>query len=60
MGVFDNKFLNLLMLLFVVVIIVQIMSFLDIDYVFFLGYLLWFIAIGLFMIFLPRSHDSVF
>jgi len=60
MGVFDNKFLNLLMLLFVVVIIVQIMSFLDIDYVFFLGYLLWFIAIGLFMIFLPRSHESVF
>lgn len=60
MGVFDNKFLNLLMLLFVVVIIVQIMNFLDIDYVFFLGYLLWFIAIGLFMILLPRSHDSVF
>jgi len=36
------------------------MNFLDIDYVFFLGYLLWFIAIGLFMILLPRSHDSVF
>jgi hypothetical protein len=59
MGLFDNKFYNFLMLLFVSGIIVQIMKFFDIEYVFYISYLLWFIAIGIFVIVLPRGHSSV-
>jgi hypothetical protein len=58
-GLFDNKFYNFLMLLFVSGIIVQIMKFFDIEYVFYISYLLWFIAIGIFVIVLPRGHSSV-
>lgn len=47
------------MLLFVSGIIVQIMKFFDIEYVFYISYLLWFIAIGIFVIVLPRGQSSV-
>ena len=59
MGIFDNKLYNFVMLLFVSGIIVQIMKFFDIEYVFYISYLLWFIAIGIFVIVLPRGHSSV-
>jgi hypothetical protein len=59
MGLFDNKLYNFVMLLFVSGIIVQIMKFFDIEYVFYISYLLWFIAIGIFVIVLPRGHSSV-
>jgi hypothetical protein len=59
MGLFDNKLYNFIMLLFVSGIIVQIMKFFDIEYVFYISYLLWFIAIGIFVIVLPRGHSSV-
>jgi hypothetical protein len=59
MGIFDNKFYNFIMLIFVSGIIVQIMNFFDIEFVFYISYLLWFIAIGIFVIVLPRSHSSV-
>ncbi len=60
MGIFDNKFYNFVMLLVVSGIIVQIMKFFDIEYVYYLSYLLWFIALGIFVIILPRDHSSVF
>jgi hypothetical protein len=59
MGLFDNKLYNFIMLLFVSGIIVQIMKFFDIEYVFYISYLLWFIAIGIFVIVLPRGQSSV-
>jgi len=59
MGLFDNKLYNFVMLIFVSGIIVQIMKFFDIEYVFYISYLLWFIAIGIFVIVLPRGHSSV-
>jgi hypothetical protein len=59
MGLFDNKFYNFIMLLFVSGIIVQIMKFFDIEYVFYISYLLWFIAVGIFVIVLPRGNSSV-
>ena len=59
MGLFDNKVYNFIMLLFVSGIIVQIMKFFDIEYVFYISYLLWFIAIGIFVIVLPRGQSSV-
>lgn len=60
MGIFDNKFYNFVMLLVVSGIIVQIMKFFDIEYVYYLSYLLWFIALGIFVIILPRDHSSIF
>ncbi len=59
MGLLDNKLYNFIMLLFVSGIIVQIMRFFDIEFVFYISYLLWFIAIGLFVIFLPRGQSSI-
>lgn len=59
MGLFDNKLYNFIALIFVSGIIVQIMNFLDIEFVFYISYLLWFIAIGLFVIFLPRGQSSI-
>ena len=59
MGLFDNKLYNFIMLLFVSGIIVQIMNFFDIEFVFYISYLLWFIAIGIFVIVLPRGQSSV-
>lgn len=59
MGLFDNKLYNFVMLLFVSAIIVQIMKFFDIEYVFYISYLLWFIAIGIFVIVLPRGQSSI-
>jgi len=59
MGLFDNKLYNLIALLFVCGIIVQIMNFFDIEFVFYISYLLWFIAVGLFVIFLPRGESSI-
>jgi hypothetical protein len=59
MGLFDNKFYNFIMLFFVSGIIVQIMTFFDIEFVFYISYLLWFIAIGIFVIILPRGQSSV-
>ena len=59
MGLFDNKLYNFVMLLFVSGIIVQIMKFFDIEYVFYISYLLWFIAIGIFVIVLPRGQSSI-
>jgi hypothetical protein len=59
MGLFDNKFYNFIMLFFVSGIIVQIMTFFDIEFVFYISYLLWFIAIGIFVIVLPRGQSSV-
>jgi hypothetical protein len=59
MGLFDNKLYNFIMLLFVSGIIVQIMKFFDIEFVFYISYLLWFIAIGIFVIVLPRGQSSV-
>jgi hypothetical protein len=59
MGLFDNKLYNFIMLLFVSGIIVQIMKFFDIEYVFYISYLLWFIAIGIFVIVLPRGQSSI-
>jgi hypothetical protein len=47
------------MLFFVSGIIVQIMTFFDIEFVFYISYLLWFIAIGIFVIILPRGQSSV-
>jgi hypothetical protein len=47
------------MLGFVSGIIVQIMTFLDIEFVFYISYLLWFIAVGIFVIILPRGQSSV-
>lgn len=60
MGLFDNKLYNFLMLLLTAYVIVQIMNFFDIEYVFYLSYLLWFIAVGLFIIFLPKKNESIF
>jgi len=59
MGLFDNKLYNFIMLLFVSGIIVQIMKFFDIEVVFYISYLLWFIAVGIFVIVLPRGQSSV-
>ena len=59
MGLFDNKLYNFIMLLFVSGIIVQIMNFFDIEFVFYISYLLWFIAVGIFVIVLPRGQSSV-
>jgi hypothetical protein len=59
MGLFDNKFYNFIMLFFVSGIIVQIMTFFDIEFVFYISYLLWFIAVGIFVIILPRGQSSV-
>ena len=59
MGLFDNKLYNFIMLLFVGGVIVQIMKFFDIEYVFYISYLLWFIAIGIFVIVLPRGQSSI-
>jgi hypothetical protein len=59
MGLFDNKLYNFIMLLFVSGIIVKIMNFFDIEYVFYISYLLWFMAIGIFVIVLPRGQSSV-
>jgi uncharacterized membrane protein len=59
MGIFDNKLYNFIALVVISAIIVQIMTFLDIEYVFYVSYLLWFIAIGVFVIVLPRGHTSV-
>jgi hypothetical protein len=59
MGIFDNKLYNFAMLFIVSAIVVQIMTFLDIEYVFYISYLLWFIAIGIFVIILPRGNSSV-
>ncbi len=59
MGIFDNKIYNFVMLFFVSAIIMKIMEFLDIEYVFYISYLLWFIAIGIFVIILPRSNSSI-
>jgi hypothetical protein len=59
MGLFDNKFYNFIMLFFVSGVIVQIMTFLDIEFVFYISYLLWFIAVGIFVIVLPRGQSSV-
>jgi hypothetical protein len=35
------------------------MNFFDIEVVFYISYLLWFIAIGIFVIILPRGQSSV-
>jgi len=59
MGLFDNKLYNFIMLLFVSGIIVQIMKFFDIEFVFYISYLLWFIAVGIFVIVLPRGQSSI-
>ena len=59
MGLFDNKFYNFIILFFVSGVIVQIMTFLDIEVVFYISYLLWFIAVGIFVIVLPRGQSSV-
>ena len=59
MGLVDNKIYNFIMLFFVSGIIVQIMNFFDIEFVFYISYLLWFIAIGIFVIVLPRKASSV-
>ena len=59
MGIFDNKLYNFAMLFVVSAIVVQIMTFLDIEYVFYISYLLWFIAIGIFVIVLPRGNSSI-
>jgi len=59
MGLFDNKFYNFIMLGFVSGIIVEIMTFFDIEFVFYISYLLWFIAVGIFVIILPRGQSSV-
>jgi len=59
MGLFDNKFYNFIILFFVSGIIVQIMNFFDIEFVFYISYLLWFIAVGIFVIVLPRGQSSV-
>ena len=59
MGIFDNKLYNFAMLFVVSAIVVQIMNFLDIEYVFYISYLLWFIAIGVFVIVLPRVNSSI-
>jgi hypothetical protein len=59
MGIFDNKFYNFIMLFFVSGIIIQIMSFFDVEFVFYISYLLWFIAVGIFVIILPRKSSSV-
>lgn len=59
MGIFDNKLYNFAMLFVVSAIVVQIMNFLDIEYVFYISYLLWFIAIGVFVIVLPRGNSSI-
>jgi hypothetical protein len=59
MGIFDNKLYNFAMLFVVSAIVVQIMTFLDIEYVFYISYLLWFIAIGVFVIVLPRGNSSI-
>lgn len=59
MGIFDNKFYNFIMLFFVSGIIIQIMTFFDVEFVFYISYLLWFIAVGIFVIILPRKSSSV-
>jgi hypothetical protein len=59
MGIFDNKFYNFIMLFFVSGIIIQIMTFFDVEFVFYISYLLWFIAVGIFVIILPRNASSV-
>jgi hypothetical protein len=59
MGIFDNKLYNFIMLFFVSGIIIQIMTFFDVEFVFYISYLLWFIAVGIFVIILPRKASSV-
>lgn len=59
MGLFDNKIYNFIMLFAVSGIIVQIMTFFDVEFVFYISYLLWFIAVGIFVIILPRGQSSV-
>ena len=59
MSVFDSKLFNFGILVIITYIIFNILRGLDVDYVYFLSYLLWFIAIGLFAIMLPRHRTSM-
>jgi len=58
MSVFDSKLFNFGILVIITYIIFSILRGLDIEYVYFLSYLLWFIAIGIFAIILPRYRES--
>ncbi len=60
MGLLDNSFVQLVCVVIVCSIIVSIMDFLGIQMALYLSYLLWFIAISLFAIFLPRIKQSAF
>jgi hypothetical protein len=60
MGLLDNSFVQLVCVVIVCGIIVSIMDFLGIQMALYLSYLLWFIAISLFAIFLPRIKQSAF
>jgi hypothetical protein len=59
MSLFDNKIFNFCLLIIVTYIIFNIFRSMDVEYVYFLSYLLWFVAIGLFAIFLPRYRNSI-
>lgn len=59
MSLFDSKFFNFGILFIITYIIFNILRGLDIDYVYFLSYLLWFLAIGMFAIILPRYRTTI-
>lgn len=59
MSLFDSKFFNFGILVIITYIIFNILRGLDIDYVYFLSYLLWFLAIGMFAIILPRYRTTI-
>jgi hypothetical protein len=60
MGFIGSKFFYFLVLVFVSWIIFKSLEMLNVEYVYFLSYLLWFIALGLFALVLPSKHESVF
>jgi hypothetical protein len=60
MGLLDSKLFYFFLLLAVAGIIFKSFRLLGVDYIYFLSYLLWFVAVGIFAIILPRKHDSIF
>jgi hypothetical protein len=60
MGFLDSKFFYFFLLLLVAGIIFKALRLFGVEYVYFLSYLLWFVALGIFGLVLPRKHESIF
>jgi hypothetical protein len=59
-GILDSKFFHFFLLLVVSGIIFKMLRIFNVEYVYFLSYLLWFISVGIFAIVLPKGRESLF